>query len=104
MLKYQNSTGTTLSPTRSLRHHWNRKRMANRAWPMKPSASKSWSCVMGILRESRLNLPAHEPPHTGQAEQADPEPVQHPVMGAAGAPRPVVDHIRGNPPPAPQEQ
>src|SRR3954452_1892436 len=103
-LKYQNSTGTTLSPTRSLRHHWSRKRMANRAWPMKPMASQSWSCVMGILRDSRTNLPAHEPPHPGQVEQTDPEPVEHPVMGAAGAARPVIDRNRGDPPATPEEQ
>src|SRR3954453_6921788 len=103
-LKYQNSTGTTLSPTRSLRHHCTRKRMAKRAWPMKPSASQSWSCVMGILRDSRPNLSAHEPPHSRQVEQTDPEPVEHPVMGAAGAARPMIDRNRGDSPPTPQEQ
>src|SRR6185503_18243987 len=104
MLKYQNSTGTTLAPTCSLRHHWNRKRIANSAWPRKPSPSQSWSCVMGILHDCRPNLPAHKPPHPGQVEQADPEPVEHPVMGASGATWPVIDRNRGDPPPAPQEQ
>src|SRR3954452_21180206 len=78
--------------------------MANKAWPMKPSASQSWSCVMGILRDSRPNLPAHKPPHPGQVEQADPEPVEHAVMGAAGATRSMIDRNRGDPPPAPEEQ
>ena len=70
---------------------------------MKPSASQSWSCVMGIFRQSRPNMPAHEPSDPGKVEQADPEPVEDPVMGVAGVTRPVIDRNRGDPQPLPEE-
>ena len=46
MLRYQNPSGTTLRPVRSLASHCTRKRPANSACPSRPIVTQTVSVVM----------------------------------------------------------
>src|SRR5512138_3094654 len=101
MLRYQNSIGTTLSRARSLRHHWMRNRKANSAWPRKPRASQSASGCIGFLHDGRAKRSAPEPQHAGEVEDADPKPVEHPIMRVAVATLAMIHRDGGNLPAVP---
>ena len=77
-----------------------------RTWPGPGSrcASHTALCVIGILRDRRVicRRLSHSTP--ARSAQADPEPVEHAVMGAAVAARPVIDRHRRDPPAAPEKQ
>src|SRR5689334_6842376 len=51
------------------------------------------SASIGYLRNPRDALaPPYQPPHTGEVEDADPQPIPHSIIGAAMATR-TVDHL-----------
>ena len=106
----QNAIGMTLRPARSDAIHCTRKRMVNSACATKPSTTHQSSLhhedVVQIVADARAKIdqhsnlrnlrhalaPADQPPARRQIEDADPEPVPHPVVRHAVTARPV-DHV-----------
>src|SRR4051794_18965218 len=104
MLRYQKAMGTTLRPARSLRSHCTRNRMENRSCPNKPTESQRYLAIMPSPHGHGADRAVLEPQHTRQIHEADPEPVEYPIMRAPVTAHTVMDGSRGDPPPAPKKQ